>query len=249
VSNGPADVWKPSQYEMFLDVRHRPGIDLMERAKAHWYSKHHNKQPQTIYDLGCGTGRLAAELAVRFPTSSVVGVDSSAAMLSDARKQIDSQQQASVAGRVSFVQRDVATFNADGQTDMIYSNAALHWIDSSQHDQLFARLIGQLNTGGLLAVQMPNNFDQPSHTLIHKALTDLKLDDNEKNGSCASCPASHSSLATHLLLQCRGKARNYSGHMGDNLSAASIINICASPRGRVHSWQLYGPDSVKPIAC
>jgi len=175
------DAWKPVQYEMFLDVRHRPGIDLMERAKVHWRSKHHSKQPQRIYDLGCGTGRLAAELSSRFPASSVIGVDSSAAMLLNAHKLIDSQQQASVTGRVSFVQHDVATFEPlDGETDMIYSNAALHWIDSDRHNELFARLMGQLRFGGLLAVQMPNNFSQPSHTLIHQTLADLGFSDNDK---------------------------------------------------------------------
>ena len=53
---------------------------------------------------------------------------------------------------------------------MIYSNAALQWLDN--HRSLFARLYGALAPGGVLAVQMPKNFDQPSHALMRAVAQD-----------------------------------------------------------------------------
>ena len=51
--------------------------------------------------------------------------------------------------------------------DVIYSNAALHWIVG--HERLFADLVAALAPGGVLAVQMPRNFSAPSHTSIAEA--------------------------------------------------------------------------------
>jgi trans-aconitate 2-methyltransferase len=53
---------------------------------------------------------------------------------------------------------------ADTPADLIYSNAALHWLPN--HQQLFPALVEALAPGGVLAVQMPRNFSAPSHTLI-----------------------------------------------------------------------------------
>jgi trans-aconitate 2-methyltransferase len=48
--------------------------------------------------------------------------------------------------------------------DLVYSNAALHWLDD--HATLFPRLLERVAPGGALAVQMPSNFEAPSHTAL-----------------------------------------------------------------------------------
>jgi len=108
--------------------------------------------PQRIYDLGCGSGKATALLHARWPGARVTGVDSSSAMLEAARREFP---------LLEFRQADLARWSPAEPADLLYSNAALHWLDD--HPALFPRLMAALRPGGVLAVQMPRNHDQPSH--------------------------------------------------------------------------------------
>ncbi len=55
---------------------------------------------------------------------------------------------------------------ADGPFDVILANAALQWVPD--HDTLMPRLAGKLADGGSLAVQMPDNLDEPAHRLMRQ---------------------------------------------------------------------------------
>ncbi len=142
--------WNPSQYLKFADQRRRPAIDLLARVAA--------EAPKLVYDLGCGAGNVTRLLAERWPGARVVGVDSSAAMLEKARME---------APGIAWVQADLATWRPEAPADVIYSNAALHWLDN--HRALFPALIGALAPGGTLAVQMPRNHGAASHTGMAEA--------------------------------------------------------------------------------
>ena len=138
------DAWNPAQYHRFAGARLRPAIDLVARITL--------SEPATIYDLGCGSGRTTDLFARRRPAARIVGVDVSPKMLASARQEFP---------RLEFVQADLAQWSPAEPADLLFSNAALHWLDD--HPALFARLIGQVRPGGQLAVQMPHNHDQPSH--------------------------------------------------------------------------------------
>lgn len=139
--------WDPGQYLAFADLRLRPALDLLMRIPT--------AAPSFVVDLGCGPGNLTPDLKARWPEARVVGVDSSAEMLAKAR--------AAVPG-AEFARADIGTWTPDARPDVIFSNAALHWLDG--HHQLFPRLFGELAPGGTLAVQMPRNHGAPSHTEI-----------------------------------------------------------------------------------
>jgi len=64
-------------------------------------------------------------------------------------------------------QADIAAWAPDRPQNLIYSNAALHWLPD--HETLFPKLAGDLAPGGVLAVQMPRNFAEPSHTAMADA--------------------------------------------------------------------------------
>lgn len=113
--------------------------------------------PGRIADLGCGPGNATALLADRWPGADLVGVDSSEAMLAEARR-------GPVPAR--WIAADIAAWKADEPPDLIFSNAALHWLD--RHEALLPRLLAMLAPGGLLAVQMPRNFAAPSHVLLRE---------------------------------------------------------------------------------
>lgn len=137
--------WDPVQYLKFSDARVRPALDLLARVNV--------ADPALVYDLGCGPGTVTRLLAERWPEADVVGLDSSPEMLSRALE-----------GRVRWQHGDVADWTPPAPVDVIYSNAALHWLDG--HAQLFPRLLGFLKPGGVLAIQMPHNHGAPSHTCM-----------------------------------------------------------------------------------
>ena len=139
--------WNPDQYLKFAAPRLRPAVDLLARVPL--------TAPGSIFDLGCGAGNVTRLLAERWPHAAVTGVDDSASMLAKAAQENPG---------IAWVQQSVATWRAPEPADLIYSNAALHWLPD--HASLFPTLLQQLAPGGVLAVQMPRNFDAPSHRLI-----------------------------------------------------------------------------------
>ena len=139
--------WNPDQYLKFAAPRLRPAVDLLAAVPA--------ARPQLVYDLGCGAGNVTRLLAQRWPDAQVVGVDDSASMLARAAAELP---------QARWVQQSLAQWRAERPADVIYSNAALHWL--AGHRELFPSLVAQLAPGGVLAVQMPRNFGAPSHTMI-----------------------------------------------------------------------------------
>jgi trans-aconitate 2-methyltransferase len=139
--------WNPDQYLKFAAPRLQPAVDLLSRVPS--------THPGTVYDLGCGAGNVTELLAARWPNAAITGVDDSAEMLAKAR---------AAAPSVHWVQQSLASWRAPAAADVIYSNAALHWLPD--HQRLFPALVEQLAPGGVLAVQMPRNFGAPSHILI-----------------------------------------------------------------------------------
>lgn len=143
--------WDPAQYLQFAGERMRPAVDLLARIPA--------AAPATVVDLGCGAGNLAPLLAARWPNAQLTGVDSSPEMLARAR---------AAHPQARFVQGDIGAWRPEGPVDVLYSNAALHWLDG--HERLFPALLEAVAPGGWLAVQMPRNFNAPSHTSIVETL-------------------------------------------------------------------------------
>lgn len=146
--------WDPDHYLRFADHRARPGVELLSRLD--------HEEPGLIVDLGCGPGNLTALLAERWPGARVLGIDSSPEMIETARR-----DHPSIEWRVA----DVAEWEPDRPVDVLYSNAPLHWLDD--HASLFSRLRSWIaDPGGLLAVQMPDNWREPSHRIPAEILDD-----------------------------------------------------------------------------
>lgn len=144
-------MWDPDQYIRYADLRLRPAIDLLMRIDL--------QSPRRIVDLGCGVGNVTQMIANRWPEADLTGVDSSPEMLSRARELPDD---------IDWAQADIATWSPTAPLDLVFSNAALHFVDD-EHEHLLPKLLHFVTPGGVLAIQMPRNFGEPSHTLMVEA--------------------------------------------------------------------------------
>ena len=142
--------WDPAQYLKFADHRLRPAVDLLARIDL--------DQPCAIYDLGAGAGNVTRLLRQRWPDARITGVDDSQAML---------ERAAAAAPDIAWQRADLAAWSPPERADLIWSNAALHWL--GDHARLFPALLDRVAPGGVLAVQMPRNFAAASHTAIADA--------------------------------------------------------------------------------
>jgi trans-aconitate 2-methyltransferase len=142
------DAWSPDCYDRFRDERTQPFDDLLALVRR-------RAPGMRIVDLGCGTAELTRRLHETLGARETLGIDSSDAMLERARTR--------VGGGLRVERGNIADFQAEAEFDLVFSNAALHWVPG--HEALFRRLVEALTPEGQLAVQLPANFDHPSHTV------------------------------------------------------------------------------------
>jgi len=117
--------------------------------------------PGRIVDLGCGPGTSTRLLCDRFTRARLTGVDISEPMLAVAAERTRG---------VEFVCADINAWRPEGSVDLVFADSSLQWI--GDHEALFKKLMGWLAPGGTLAVQMPDNRQEPSHALMRLIAAD-----------------------------------------------------------------------------
>lgn len=142
--------WDPVQYSRFERERDRAARDLLARLPD-------DLAPKEIWDLGCGAGQHAAWLKRRWPGARVRGMDSSPAMLEQARGWGED---------IDWRPGDIADWAPERPADLILANASLHWLPD--HERLLRRLTAGLTRGGVIAVQMPMAHETRHHTLMRE---------------------------------------------------------------------------------
>ena len=141
--------WNPELYRRFEDERTRPARDLLARVAL--------QDPKRVFDLGCGPGNSTELLAERFPGADIIGTDNSERMLIEARARLPQRR---------FDLSDIAGWQPTQAPDLIYANAALQWVGG--HDTLIPRLFESLAPNGVLAIQMPDNREEPTHRAMRE---------------------------------------------------------------------------------
>lgn len=147
---GPSSVWDPDQYSRFEAERDRAALDLLARLPD-------DLGPAEIWDLGCGAGQHAVRLKRLFPDARVHGLDSSDAMLEQARAR---------GADIDWRPGDIAGWTPERPADLIWANASLHWLPD--HQALLRRLVASLAAGGVIAVQMPMAHETRHHRLMRE---------------------------------------------------------------------------------
>jgi trans-aconitate 2-methyltransferase len=151
-------MWNPEQYERFKAERRQPFSDLMALVER--------RPRMRVLDLGCGTGELTRALHDHLGAEETTGIDNSETML------LKSSEYGNET--LHFEQTDIVAFAADRPFDLIFSNAALHWVPD--HEALLRKLTALLAPAGQLAVQMPANDDHPTHAIAAELAREYGVD-------------------------------------------------------------------------
>jgi trans-aconitate 2-methyltransferase len=141
--------WSARQYSAFENERTRPVRDLVGALRS--------DDVRNAIDLGCGPGNSTEVLAARYPAAAVTGLDSSEDMVLAARKRLP---------QLSFEVADIGTWSPAQRYDVILANASLQWLPD--HETLYPSLAGKLAEGGSLAIQTPDNIEEPAHRLARE---------------------------------------------------------------------------------
>jgi trans-aconitate 2-methyltransferase len=141
--------WSAQKYLQFDNERTRPARDLLAHVPL--------EAPHRVVDIGCGPGNSTELLIRRWPEAKVSGIDSSPAMIAEARKRLP---------QVDFALADIAAWTPDEPVDVLFANAVLQWLPD--HAALLPKLFSLLAPGGVMAIQMPDNIGEPSHRLMRE---------------------------------------------------------------------------------
>ena len=151
IENAAGD-WDTALYLKFEDERTQPARDLLARVRSN---------ATRVVDLGCGPGTSTQLLATRYPDAQITGIDSSEQMLAAGRQRLPG---------IHFEKQDIGAWRPSIKPDLIFANAALQWLPN--HHDLIPRLMSYLAEDGCLAIQMPDNRQEPSHALMRMVAAD-----------------------------------------------------------------------------
>ena|SRR5258707_1139635 len=139
--------WDANLYLKYANQRARPAADLIAQITL--------ENPRRIIDLGCGPGNSTEQLHQRWPQAELSGLDNSAEMLAQGRAHHP---------KWKWIESTVEAWAPESTFDLVFSNACLHWV--VDHAKIFPQLLDHVAPDGALAVQMPNSFHTPAHTLM-----------------------------------------------------------------------------------
>lgn len=138
-------MWDPDVYLAFSGHRNRPFYELVSRVGL--------ERARRVVDLGCGPGHLTRYLARRWPGAVIEALDSSPEMVAAAAER-----------GIDATTGDLRDWKPKPDTDVVVSNAALHWVP--EHSDLLVRWVDELAPGSWIGVQIPGNFETPSHAAV-----------------------------------------------------------------------------------
>jgi len=132
--------WDAEQYAKYSGSQYEWALELIGKLQL--------QGAEDVLDIGCGDGKVTASIAERLLEGSVLGIDSSGEMIALARRRYGHYPTA----RLAFEYLDVRELDAVSRFDVVFSNAALHWI--KEHGDVLRRVRQAMKTGARFLFQM-----------------------------------------------------------------------------------------------
>jgi len=142
--------WNPEQYRRFAEERAQAFHDLLAMIEPGCIER--------AVDLGCGPGELTALAAAQLGITEMIGIDNSKAMLDRAAEHASDS--------VRFEYGDIGGWKASREFDLVLAAASLQWVPD--HARVIAMWTEALRPGGQIAIQVPDNAEQPSHVVARR---------------------------------------------------------------------------------
>jgi trans-aconitate 2-methyltransferase len=139
------DAWSPDTYERFKEERSQPFYDLCAMVRP--------QAGMRVLDLGSGPGDLTKHFHEKLGARETIGIDASENMLAQAKPR--------EGNGLRFVKGKIEELPVGGEFDLIFSNAALQWVEN--HERLFGEIAKKLAPGGQFAMQVPYNEESQFH--------------------------------------------------------------------------------------
>ncbi len=149
--------WNAKDYERNSQAQQKWARELIANLNL--------RGEEDILDLGCGDGKVTAEIARLVGDGSVVGVDNSGQMIDLAKEKYPQNQQPNL----SFQVMDASDLSFSSCFNVVFSNAALHWV--KHHKPVVEGLYKSLRVGGKILLRMGGKGDAEG---ILSIMDDLK---------------------------------------------------------------------------
>ena len=132
--------WNANEYDKHSSAQLEWARELIQKLDL--------KGHESVLDIGCGDGKVTAEIGRCLPGGTVIGIDSSDAMIDLATRKFPKTE----FPNMSFRKMDAREIPYENQFDVIFSNAALHWV--RDHRSILRGVAASLRQSGRLLFQM-----------------------------------------------------------------------------------------------
>ncbi len=134
------DRWNAKDYELHSRPQQDWGRELMAKLAL--------QGAETVLDIGCGDGKVTADIAARLHRGKIIGIDNSESMIRRAREKFPPADYPNL----SFTKMDARRLTFSNTFDRVFSNAALHWVKN--HEPVLRGIYNGLKPGGRMLLQM-----------------------------------------------------------------------------------------------
>ena len=132
--------WDAREYEKHSQGQQKWARELIKKISL--------KGTENILDIGCGDGKVTADISKIVSEGSIIGVDNAAGMI----KLATDRHSAAIYPNLSFQEMDVGNLQFNDRFEIIFSNAVLHWV--KDHKAVIKGMFKSLKQGGRVILQM-----------------------------------------------------------------------------------------------
>jgi len=132
--------WDPGDYARHSSVQYGFAEEAIRRLEV--------RGDEAVLDLGCGDGKITAQLALKVPRGKVVGIDASPEMIAFARQEHPRTRY----HNLDFALMEAQALAFEAEFDLVFSNSAMHWV--LDHRPVLAGVARGLKPGGQVRLQM-----------------------------------------------------------------------------------------------